>query len=540
MLYAYALDLTLPDGTRTVTVRDDLGVRPDDEGRWDARGVFDGDETTAAVTLPPGYSIGLLFDSPSRVDAARLVAAGALADWSFDKLVAVGGAKQWQPLTRPPQPGAPAWVAPEPELLYGLRAVNRSAGDRSVAELSLTCGAAVPGKPKDLLPPGRTTTWYRRAHDSGRHSGVRMSVDIDSLPERLRGIRRGLESEYRQPHQRPWIVGFSGGKDSSLLLHLVVEMLLDVAPSDRTRPVYVVSNDTRVESPVYQAHVDRMLDHLEAALPALRVPVSIVRTGPEVEQSFWVNLLGRGYPAPNRNFRWCTDRMKIRPTTRFVREQVSAAGEVILLLGVRAAESPARAQRMEAYREASNGRLSPHNDIAGCFVYQPIARIGNDEVWILLLNLRPPWGGSYDGLRRLYHDASGGECPFVVDDTASASCGTGSARFGCWTCTVVTKDKSLDALVDQGWEQLEPLGRFRERIAEVSCTPEYRSKIRRDGSPGLGPLTLEARQMLLAELLELQAATSLDLISAHEVRLIEDQWLADQADAVLRELERFG
>ena len=360
------------------------------------------------------------------------------------------------------------------------------------------------------------------------------------LPDKVAAIRRELREEYTQPHDRPWIVGFSGGKDSTLLLHLVVEMLLSLPPDQRHRRVYVLSNDTKVESPVYQAQVERVLDRIREGTAALDVPVEVVQTGPDPKSSFWVNLLGRGYPAPNRNFRWCTDRMKIRPTTRFIREQVSATGEVILLLGVRRAESQARSQRMDRYADKAGGRLSPHNDIANCLIFQAIKDLTTAEVWALLLTLRPPWGGSHKELRKLYHDASGGECPFVVDDSAAAGCGTGSARFGCWTCTVVEKDHSLDEMIDFGFEHLLPLSEFRERLKDVSATPDFRSKVRRNGQPGLGPLTMEARRMLLDELLALQEQANMHLITQQEVRLIEDQWGRDASEAVVRDVDRIA
>ncbi|MBL8235063.1 MAG: hypothetical protein JNL98_41560, partial [Bryobacterales bacterium] len=66
-----------------------------------------------------------------------------------------------------------------------------------------------------------------------------------------------------------------------------------------------------------------------------------------------------------------------------------------------------------------------------------------DEVWQILLQRQPPWGGSHRDLITLYRNASGGECPLVIDKDQAPSCGTGSSRFGCWTCTVVEKDRSM-------------------------------------------------------------------------------------------------
>ncbi len=354
--------------------------------------------------------------------------------------------------------------------------------------------------------------------------------------EKLKAIRRELRDEYLQPHGKPWIIGFSGGKDSTLLLHLVMEAIRQVAPDDRKRAVYVVSNNTLVESPVFQNFVDRLLSQLEDNLEPLNVPVKIIRTNPLPEESFWVNLLGKGYPAPNRTFRWCTDRMKIRPTSRFIREIVSENDEAVLLLGVRRSESAARAGSISRNEGGSGDRLAPHPDHKGVWVFSPLKELTNDDVWITLKQNRPPWGGTYQELISLYKDASGGECPFVMTTGDAPSCGTSSARFGCWTCTVIEKDRSLDALIDNGHEYLEPLAKFRDRLKKLSETPDCRSKIRRNGQPGLGPLTIEVRQMLLGELIALREQTNEPLITEHEVRLIREQWEKDQTQDILREM----
>jgi DNA sulfur modification protein DndC len=368
-----------------------------------------------------------------------------------------------------------------------------------------------------------------------------MSSKISEFGNKLKAIRRGLRDEYLQSHSKPWIIGFSGGKDSSLLAHLVVECILSVSPDERKRRVYVVSNDTLVESPIFQSFVDRVLQRMAESYGALQIPVEVVKTSPLLEESFWVNLLGRGYPAPKRMFRWCTDRMKIRPTTRFIREQVSQNGEVILLLGVRRAESGERAKNISK-RETSdeNSRLNPHSDLGGCMIYTPITELSTDEVWITLLNNKPPWGGDYRDLLQLYNHANGGECPFVVSDDDPASCGTSSARFGCWTCTVVEKDNSIEAMIDAGFEHLEPLADFRNRIKSISENPEYRSKLRRNGQPGLGPLTVQARRLLLEELLSVQGQTHMPLISDQEVRLIREQWAKDETESVIRDLTKLA
>lgn len=342
------------------------------------------------------------------------------------------------------------------------------------------------------MPITAPSTDENAVRDQPQPRPSRIDCPSDAYAAKLRGIRRELREEYLQPHDQPWIIGFSGGKDSTLLLHFVLEVLRSIAPDDHRRPVYIVSNDTLVESPVFQSFVDRLLAKLEQSLEGLNVPLKVVRTHPLPEESFWVNLLGKGYPAPNRTFRWCTDRMKIRPTSRFIREIVADKREAILLLGVRRAESAQRAGNIARHESVDGGRLSPHVDHKGVSLFSPIKELTNDEVWITLLNSRPPWGGTYAELVRLYNDGST-ECPFVMTTGDAPSCGSSSARFGCWTCTVVDKDKSLAAMIDAGHEQLEPL----------------------------------------AALLALREQTAQPLISEHEVRLIREQWEKDQTQEVL-------
>lgn len=357
------------------------------------------------------------------------------------------------------------------------------------------------------------------------------------LAGKIRAIRADVRDEYLQTHEKPWIIGFSGGKDSTLLLHLVIEALLELPPSKRTRPVHVLSNDTQVESPVVQAFVDRTLDRLRAAVPGLGVPLIVQKTTPALEGSFWVNLIGRGYPAPNRLFRWCTDRMKIRPTTEYIRAQASAAGEVILLLGVRRLESSARAKVMKRYDNGT--RLNPHNNVRGCLVYRPIVELTTDEVWITLLQLRPPWGGSHRDLATLYRNAGGGECPFVVDQDDAPSCGTSSSRFGCWTCTVVEKDKSLLGFIDNGFEHLEPLVLYRDWLQEFSRDMANRMLERRNGAEGKGPFTMEARRILLSRLRETEVEVGLPLISDVEVERIEQIWRDDEGRGAMMKASRY-
>jgi DNA sulfur modification protein DndC len=369
--------------------------------------------------------------------------------------------------------------------------------------------------------------------DSGPTVG---ELDLTRGPTAQKIIDAGavLRSEYLAAHDHPWIVGYSGGKDSTLLLQFVVEMLLSLPRSERRRAVHVVSNDTLVESPLVADYVDKMLSRLADATESLELPVVVAKTTPPVEQTFWVNLIGRGYPAPNSMFRWCTDRMKIQPTSHYIRSRVAEAGDVVLLLGVRRNESAKRAASANKY-DLTGERLNPHNDLPGCWVFRPILDFTTEEVWQVLLQRRPPWGGTHRDVITLYRNAGGGECPLVIDKDSAASCGTSSSRFGCWTCTVVEKDRSMEGFIEAGHEEMEPLLEFRDWLASFRNQHENRMMERRNGQvtymasgqPVPGPFTFAARRELLSRVLELQDLTGRPLISVDEIEHIKRIWAED-------------
>ena len=356
-------------------------------------------------------------------------------------------------------------------------------------------------------------------------------------------IRKEIRKEYAEPHEKPWIVGYSGGKDSTLVVHLVIEHLLSLPLSERVRPVHVVANDTLVESPLVMGHVKKVLNEIGKAAKAFDLPVEVITTEPDINQTFWVNLIGRGYPSPNRNFRWCTDRMKIRPTSNYIREQASISGEVILLLGVRRNESSARSAMAARYDNGS--RLNHHNSLPGCYVFRPILELETEDVWEFLAMNKPPWGGSHRRLIKLYRDAGGGECPVITSINDAPSCGTTSSRFGCWTCTVVEKDKSLAGFVDSGFDQFLPLLNFRDWLLEIRNEPERRLARRRNGRVTItkkgifvpGPFNMATRHEILDRLLELQSQSKMDLIKQPEIDRIRELWVEDVIISVERNVK---
>jgi DNA sulfur modification protein DndC len=338
--------------------------------------------------------------------------------------------------------------------------------------------------------------------------------------------------------ERPWVIGFSGGKDSTVTLQLVWYALRGLEPSERRKHVYVISGDTLVETPVIIDYLTQALTLINEHAEQEGLPLSAHKVIPSVEESFWVNLIGKGYPAPTSRFRWCTARMKISPANRFILDRVAEHGEVILALGVRSQESATRAQLM-SFRRIKDSLLSRHSTLPNAFVYTPISDYSLDDVWAYLLQVPNPWGRDNNDLLGLYRNSSAGECPLVVD-TTTPSCG--SSRFGCWVCTVVTKDKAMEAMIDNGEEWLEPLLEVRDFLAETQDPKrkvEVRDHVRRNGKvmpksygdkddPFVrGPYTLEFCQEVLRRLLRAERASREAAPTDQEVGLINEPELLE-------------
>ena len=361
---------------------------------------------------------------------------------------------------------------------------------------------------------------------------------LKNLPKHLEVIKETLRQEYSRNHCHAWVVAYSGGKDSTLLLQMVWEVVAALPVIQRRRSIFVVGNDTLVESPLVIRHLRDSLEAVKTAAHTHGMPINVRITTPAIDQTFWVSLIGRGYIPPTRNFRWCTDRMKILPTSRLLKDIVRENGGAILLIGTRRSESQHRRRGMDR-RKVSATELNPHNSVAGCRIFAPIADLEDDEVWKVLLQRRPPWGGTHRRIITVYRQAGGGECPLVTSKDDAPSCGSSSPRFGCWTCTVVKKDRSLRGIIDSGHdeaEKMESLFEFREWLVALREDNANRSPVRRDGNPRnradgskvFGPFTLAVRKKILEHLQELQEVLGEPLISQAEIESIKDVWWRDE------------
>lgn len=356
------------------------------------------------------------------------------------------------------------------------------------------------------------------------------------MSQRIKFIISELEDQYlAQDNNRPWIIGFSGGKDSTAMLQLVWLAIKQVPRELRKRDVYVICNDTLVENPIIVDYVNTVLKKIEIAAVEQDIPIKVKITRPRLEDSFWVNIIGRGYPVPNNVFRWCTDKMKVKPTARFITEQVAEDGEAIVLIGTRKSESATRARSIKKH-EIRGKRLTKHTHQANTYVYSPIRELHLEEVWYIINTMTSPWGADNSQLFQIYMDASADdyECPTVVTDKSHSSCG--QSRFGCWTCTVVKEDKSMTALVSKGLEWLAPLLQLRASMVDNRNISLNRMSFRRNGQEAVtedghnqGSYTEDYKAKLLKEVLTAQFEVQkykpeVELITNQELVAIQVIW----------------
>ena len=363
--------------------------------------------------------------------------------------------------------------------------------------------------------------------------------------EKFEEIKRHIQKVYCE-YDRPFVIGFSGGKDSTTILQMTWDAIAELPEEKRTNEVFVITVDTLVETPYIISFINSTVKGINEAAKEQGLPIKAFKLSPELEGRFWVNLIGKGYPAPSQMFRWCTQRLKIDPANRFVMDNASQYGEVTMMLGARAAESSSRAQVLEKKKRDALG-VSKHTSLTGAYVFTPIEFLSDDEVWQYLLNnIKTPWGGSNRDLAAMYQNASGGECPMVVD-TSTPSCG--NSRFGCWVCTLVSKDTSMENLLDSGEDWMMPLVEFRDFLSSTQKPADkhlYRDYKRRGGFVSInrdktdivhGPYLEKWRHEFLRRLLQAQLDiqeygpdSSAELIDVDELKRIQQIWSEDFGD----------
>ncbi|WP_298041870.1 DNA phosphorothioation system sulfurtransferase DndC [uncultured Campylobacter sp.] len=356
-----------------------------------------------------------------------------------------------------------------------------------------------------------------------KESGVQFTSSDDRFIALLNDTRAQILARYKK-YKRAWIVTFSGGKDSTCVLQLMYEMITKL-PKDELNPTYAILSDTLVEAPNVAVYFKNIVKAINLDAKMRGLPFEIIVAHPSPQNEFWVNLIGKGYPSPTRIFRWCTERLKINPMKSIVKSIVEKHGSAIMTLGVRKSESMNRRRSIEK-RTVSEDGFSKHDDYENVLIYSPITEWLTEDVWSYLTTQNPPpWGISHAKLFSLYSQASGDECQFIIDKSQS-SCG--GSRFGCWVCTLVNEDKSMQGFIKSGESSLVVLNEFRNFIKEARENRSMRCDFKKDGSFRPGPFTSSARKEILRRLLraeaEFKACGGSELISDEQLGMIAKIW----------------
>lgn len=309
-----------------------------------------------------------------------------------------------------------------------------------------------------------------------------------------------------------WILGFSGGKDSSAILKLILEFLSE--NNTRALKRIIVSYcDTGIEIPLIRDFALNTLTKIENYARVNSLPIQTKIVSPAISNSFFVKIIGRGYPPPTNKFRWCTRRLRETP----IQSQIDSVNNhrATVLLGTRKNESVERNKIIDRYidEDQIHFKQNGKNHIS---IFCPIINFSQGEIWEFLLNDNKQSLINYKDLENIYRMAS--------DDSYQSY---PTSRFGCWCCTVIRKDHAVNNLINNGISYMIPLYDFRNWLMEIRELPIFRSNYRRNGVKGLGPFKLHAREMILSRLLDIQKESQLKLITTDELSLIRKLWDED-------------
>jgi DNA sulfur modification protein DndC len=320
-----------------------------------------------------------------------------------------------------------------------------------------------------------------------------------------------IKSKYEKDVS-PWLLAYSGGKDSSAVLKMLLQAMACTA--NKCRSVYIVFCDTGVENPLVADFIRYTFRQVNSFIKCNNLPASTHILRPEKKNRFWIKVIGRGCPPPTNRFRWCTDKLRVNPLRDFCTKNDLTNATTIL--GVRKGESRQRDNTIEKYAKSDN--YLRYYDSEKRSYYCPIFKYSVVDVWNCLSNGSIFNDNFYKKLAGIYG---------INDRRGEEVYRTNGHRMGCWVCTVVRKDKSTEDLVKRGFTQLEPYLRFRNWLCVFRDNPKYRCKKRRNGRDGPGPITIQGRKIILSNLLELQNETKTKLITDSEIAFIYNEWEKD-------------
>lgn len=268
-------------------------------------------------------------------------------------------------------------------------------------------------------------------------------------------------------------VAFSGGKDSSVLLHLTYKAALKAKAEGLSPFLVVTSSDTGVENPVIALQLRAELKKLARALKCAGVRYKIIVTKPSLATSWQVRILGGtklpSFPGQSSD---CSIAYKVAPQQRVRAQLFKQLGQdaFVTLVGTRFAES---ASRQSAMIERGETDSTPYRNKGGELMMSPLAYWSTDAIWELIGYIRSDLVPSYSSMEevvQLYSDAGATSCAVVNDaiseGTKNARGGCG-ARFGCYVCQAVANDTSLQSMIesDEKYAYMRGLNDLRDLIA---------------------------------------------------------------------------
>ena len=380
-----------------------------------------------------------------------------------------------------------------------------------------------------------------------------VTPDITHLSiDRKEEIALEILEHYYLTDDRPFCVAYSGGKDSSVILYLTIKMLEKLKKNgvELYKTVLVINSNTLAELPPVLQHLESSLKKIENYAKKNNLPVEVKEVVPETKNTLNVQLLGVGMPPPSNQLRWCTDKLKVFPIDKEITQNFPT-GEFISIIGTRRDESFSRELRIEK-KSVKGTNLKLNDRYKNASNLMPIELWSTKDVWEYLFKQTNELL-NIDFLWKIYSDASGkdtNECTFVGaggKHIEEGKIGCGVSRFGCWQCYMVRdKDKSLDGLMQSGYEKVELYKEYRdwfwnltqqgwEKTRDVYSHRHQGQEFYNKGgkeNPKYGMtmpkgLTLKIRKQAFKKILELQDKLNETIITENEIKLIQERWLLE-------------
>ena len=294
---------------------------------------------------------------------------------------------------------------------------------------------------------------------------------------------RSIEKEIAEVAQGVEFIAvtFSGGKDSTALSFALLSAFRNC--KNKPKKVWILYVNTLVDPPPLLQTAQNSLNIFKNLGRWVDIPIIPKILTPELKDRFWVLLIGKGYPPPSVRFRWCSNRLKIRPVKNFLKQVKEKYGKFPLVLtGVRLNEGTNRKKTLS--KRLTKDKWMRYEGLKGCLVYAPLLNLNTNEIWEYIGYNEKKWSVDMQYLKELYSVTSGNINGF---------------RTGCWVCTLVKKDKSLEKLAKTKPE-LIPLIEFRNFLLEIRDNRDLRNRVEKNGKSYFGPLKMETRKEILKKL----------------------------------------